>query len=135
MGITNSVKEVMTRDIVSVKTTDEVIAAIEVMTRNDIGSVVVMEDGNPVGILTARDILKKVCPERLCTRNITAGEIMSKPPIHIDAGAGVGQAGSLMTLKNVRRLLVVDKGEVVGIITQKDVMREALNTFSTLASM
>lgn len=87
---TLTVREIMTEDIVMVKTTDKVSAAIEVMTTNDIGSVIVTEHGKPVGILTERDILKRVCPEYLCTRGVTAGEIMSRPLVHIEADAGLG---------------------------------------------
>jgi CBS domain-containing protein len=93
------------------------------------------ENGKPVGILTERDILKRVCPEKLCKRNVTAEEIMSRPLVHIEADAGLGQASSLMTLKDVRRLLVVDKGKIVGIVTQKDIMRGSLETFMSLASI
>jgi CBS domain-containing protein len=132
---TLTVREVMTKDLRSVETTDKVITAIEVMTENDIGSVLVTKNKKPMGILTERDILRKVCPQQLCTRGITAGEIMSKPLIHIEADAGLGQASSLMTLKNVRRLLVMDKRKVVGIVTQKDVIKGTLETFMSLASM
>jgi len=55
--------------------------------------------------------------------------------VHIEADAGLGQASSLMALKDVRRLLVVDRGKVVGIVTQKDVMRGTLETFISLASI
>lgn len=132
---TLTVREVMSKDLASVETTDKVLTAIKIMTERDIGSVVVKEGENPVGILTERDILKKVCPKHLCTQGITAGEIMSKPLIHIEADAGLGQASSLMALKNVRRLLVVDMGNVIGIITQKDVLKGALETFMSLAAM
>ena len=49
---TLTVRDVMTKDFISVKTTDKVLMAIEVMTQNDIGSVVVTEDGKPLGIVT-----------------------------------------------------------------------------------
>ncbi len=132
---TLTVREIMSKDVASVEATDKVITAIETMTERDIGSVVVNEGGNPAGILTERDILRKVCPKHLCTVGISVREIMSKPLIHIEADAGLGQASSLMTLKDVRRLLVVDKGKVIGIVTQKDVMRGALETFMSLAAM
>lgn len=125
----------MTKDMISVKTTDQAIKAIEVMTKMDIGSVVVTEDGKPVGILTERDIMKRVCPEKLCTRAVKAGEIMSKPLITIEADAKLGEAALLMTEKDIRRLLVTEKGKVVGIVTQKDVMRGTLETFMVLASI
>jgi CBS domain-containing protein len=129
------VRDVMKADIVTVKTTDPVSTAIEVMTTNDIGSVIVSDDGAPVGILTERDILKRVCPEQLCRKGVTVGEIMSAPLVHIKADAGLGQASSLMELKDVRRLLVMDKAKVVGIVTQQDVMRGMLETFMSLASI
>jgi len=132
---TLTVGDVMTKDLRSVETTDKVLTAIKVMTENDIGSVLVTKNEKPLGILTERDILKKVCPQQLCTREITAGEVMNKPLIHIDADAGLGQASSLMSLKNVRRLLVMHRGKIVGIVTQKDVIKGTLETFMSLASM
>jgi predicted transcriptional regulator len=132
---TLTVKDVMTKDLISVEFADKVFAAIKVMTDNDIGSVLVTKNNKPLGILTERDILKKVCPQQLCTKDITAGEVMSKPLIHINADAGLGQASSLMSLKNVRRLLVMDKGKIVGIVTQKDVIKGTLETFMLLATM
>lgn len=132
---TLTVRDVMTPDIITVKTTDTVSAAIERMTTYDIGSVIVTEDNKPVGILTERDILKRVCPEHLCIKGITVGEIMNSPLIHIEADAGLGQASSLMALKDIRRLLVMDGGKVVGIVTQKDVIRGMLDTFTSLASI
>jgi CBS domain-containing protein len=132
---TLTVEDVMTKDLISIESTDKVFAAIKVMTDNDIGSVLVTKNKKPLGILTERDILKKVCPQQLCTREITAGEVMSKPLIHINADAGLGQASLLMSLKNVRRLLVMDKGKIVGIVTQKDVIKGTLETFMSLATM
>jgi predicted transcriptional regulator len=132
---TLTVQDVMTKNLISIDSTDKVFAAIKVMTDNDIGSVLVTKDAKPVGILTERDILKKVCPQQLCTQGVTAGKVMSKPLIHINADAGLGQASSLMSLKNVRRLLVMDKGKIVGIVTQKDVIKGTLETFMSLASM
>jgi CBS domain-containing protein len=132
---TLTVRDVMTADVTTVKTTARVRAAIKLMTTHDIGSVIVTEDSKPVGILTERDILKRVCPEQLCIKAVMVGEVMSFPLVHVEAGAGLGQASSLMALKNVRRLLVMDRGKVVGIVTQKDVIRGMLEIFTSLASI
>lgn len=132
MGITTTVREIMTKDIVSVKTTDSVKRAIDLMVEKDIGSVVVAEGEKLVGILTERDILKRVCPEDLCSKGVKVGEIMSKPLITIEANARLGEAALLMTERNIRRLLVVEKGEVLGIITQKDLLKGTLETFMAL---
>jgi CBS domain-containing protein len=133
MGIVVSVRNVMTKDLISVETTEPVSKAIDLMVKNDIGSVVVTENGKPVGMLTERDIMKRVCPQELCSRKITVGEIMSKPLVTIEADAKLGEAALLMMDKGIRRLLVVEKGEVVGIVTQKDVMRGTLDTFMALS--
>jgi len=135
MPVMTSVRDIMTSDLISVKTTDQVIVAIELMTKNDIGSVVVTEDEKPVGILTERDILKKVCAKELSAKAVTAREVMSKPLITIEADSRLGEAALLMTRKDVRRLLVIDKEKVVGIITQKDITRGTLETFMVLASI
>jgi len=135
MDITLSVGQIMTKELVSVKASDAVSSAIGAMTEHNIGCVIVTKDGKPEGIITERDILKRVCPERLCTQGITAGEAMSKPIIHIGSDAGIGQASALMTQKGIRRLLVLENGRTVGIVTQKDVMKATLNIFMTLASL
>jgi CBS domain-containing protein len=135
MPVMTSVRDIMTSDIISVKTTDQVIVAIELMTKNDIGSVVVTENEKPVGILTERDILKKVCAKELSAKAVTAREVMSEPLITIEADSRLGEAALLMTRKDVRRLLVTDKEKVVGIITQKDITRGTLETFMVLASI
>lgn len=122
MGRWTRVGEVMTRKLVTTETIDEPIVAMQVMTKKDIGSVVVTKDGKPVGILTWKDIIRRVYPEGRY-RKVTAEEIMSKPLITIEADAYLGKAEKIMTDEGIRRLLVVDNGEIVGIVTQKDLMR------------
>jgi CBS domain-containing protein len=68
----------MTKKLVSIKTIDQPIVAMEVMIENDIGAVVITKDGKPVGILTERDIMRKVCLEGEGCRKAMAEEIMSK---------------------------------------------------------
>ena len=134
MGLIANVRSFMTRDIISVKTTDLVREAVDVMVRNDIGAVVVTEDGKPVGILTERDVLKNTCFNESCGR-VGVESIMSKPLITIDADSSLGEAASLMMKRNIRRLLVEEKGKIIGIITQKDVINGTLEIFMLLASL
>jgi CBS domain-containing protein len=133
MGVVVRVRDVMTKELVSVDKNESVSKAINLMVEKDIGSVVVTEKGKPVGILTERDIMKRVCPQELCTRKVTAGEVMSHPLITVNADARLGEAALLMMEKGVRRLLVADKDEVIGIVTQKDIMRGTLDTFMALS--
>ena len=133
MGIVFAVRHVMTKNIISVKNAASVVEAASVMVKNDIGSVVVAKDGNPVGILTERDILKKCCP--VCGKDLKVEEIMSAPLITIDADASLGEAAMLMSDNKIRRLLVTEKGKIVGIITERDVLRGTLSYFESVVSM
>lgn len=103
------------------------------MVEKGIGALVVTTRGKPVGIVTERDILKKCCPKASC-ESTKLGEIMSKPLVTIDAEAPIGLAVDAMTQKNIRRLLVTDKGDVAGIVTQRDLLKGTLEVFRTLQS-
>jgi len=135
MGIVFAVRHIMTRNIISVKNSASVVEAAAVMVKNDIGYVVVTKDGKPVGILTERDILKKCCPRKLCGEDLKVEEIMSSPLITIEADASLGEAAMLMTDNKIRRLLVTEKGKIVGIITEKNVLRGTLSYFESVVSM
>ena len=135
MGIVFAVRHIMTKNIISVKNNASVVQAASVMVKNDIGSVVVTKDGKPVGIITERDILGKCCPGKLCGKDLKVEEIMSAPLITIAADASIGEAAMLMSDNKIRRLLVTEKGKIVGIITEKDVLRGTLSYFESVVSM
>lgn len=135
MGIVFAVRHIMTKNIISVKNDALVVEAASVMVKNDIGSVVVTKDGNPVGIVTEKDIVKECCARRLCGGDLRVEEIMSAPLITIDADASLGEAALLMSDNKIRRLLVTEKGKIVGIITEKDVLRGTLSYFESAVSM
>lgn len=132
MKIAYPIQNVMTKKIISVEDTTSVSDAISVMVENNIGSVVVTKNKEFVGILTERDILKRCCPEKLCTVGVAVREIMSAPLITVEANTPIGEAALLMHNKNIRRLLVTEEERIVGIVTQKDVMRGTLNAVMSL---
>ena len=125
----------MTKNIISVKNNVSVVEAASIMVKNDIGSVVVTKDGKPVGIITERDILKRCCVGKVCGKDLRAEEIMSTPLITIEADASLGEAAMLMSDNKIRRLLVTEKGKIVGIVTEKDVLRGTLSYFESVVSM
>lgn len=132
MRVTYAVRNIMTKEIVSVETAASVNEAMILMAKKNIGSIVVTKDGEMVGILTERDVLKKCCPDNQCSI-MKAGDIMSSPLITIEGDAAIGEAADLMAEKGVRRLIVTLEGKIQGIITERDVMRATLDVFKTLA--
>jgi CBS domain-containing protein len=134
MKVTYAVKDIMAKKIVSVESTVNVGDAIKLMADRNIGSVVVTRDGEMVGILTERDVLKKCYAPGQYT-GMKAGEVMSEPLITIRGDAAIGDAADLMAEKNARRLLVTENDKIEGIISQRDVMEATQYVFKVLSKV
>ena len=127
--ITTRVKDLMTKEIISINSDDSVIAASETMIHYNIGCVVVYDDKKPIGIITERDIVKKVidnCKE-LC--DVPASDIASKDLITITPRETIRNALIIMHKNRIKRILVVDPDtqDLLGIITTRDIIA-AFNT-------
>lgn len=107
--------------------------AIKLMAEKNIGALVVTERGEPDGIVTERDILRKCCLTASCAQ-VEVRDIMSKPLVTVDGETPIGVAVEIMNNKNIRRLLVTEEGKIVGIVTQKDLMRGTLEAFRSFES-
>ena len=122
------VSRFMTTEIITA-TEDQTIQEIcKTMSEHDIGSVVVVKrsvDGNkPIGIITERDIVHQIGSSELFLVQKPIREVMTYPLVTISPSTSVKEAIEIMQSRNIRRLLVVDKGDQVkGILTQKDVLK------------
>ena len=132
MGIAVKIGQIMTKDLISVETKASVSEAASIMVRNEIGAVVVTKNNAPVGIVTEVDILKRCCIGKACSEELKTREIMTSPLITIDANAAIGEAARLMSDKKIRRLLVTKEGNIVGMVTEKDVLRATLGYFENV---
>ena len=103
------------------------------MVKNNIGSVVVSDSGKYIGIVTERDLVKKVIAVGKDPTKTTLGEVMSAPLITIDTSRGLGEATSLMLQHGIRRLIAVENGKMVGIFTQRDLQQKVDEVFRSLA--
>ncbi|MCK4415975.1 MAG: CBS domain-containing protein [Thermoplasmatales archaeon] len=117
------VKEAMKSNPVIVKHTITVLEAAKLMREKKIGNVIVVEKKHPIGILTESDILKKIVAEGKNANEILVEEVMSTPIIVADPYIPVEEAMKTMGKCNIRRLPVVENGELIGIITHKDISR------------
>jgi CBS domain-containing protein len=132
MKIGYAVGSVMAEDIVSVEAGAPLTRAIKTMVEKNIGSVLVTEADSMVGIVTERDILKKLVLVHDYTQ-LKVGDVMSRPLLTIDSHSALGEAADLMAEKNVRRLLVTEGGKIRGIITERDILRATLDVFRKLS--
>lgn len=112
--------------ILSVTPATSVLAALEVMAKHDIGSVLVTEDKRLVGIFTERDYARKVILQGRNSRDATIGELMTANVLTISPTQTVDDCMAIMTNNRFRHLPVVEHGEVIGIITIGDVVKSVI---------
>ncbi len=97
------------------------------MVGNDIGAIIVVEKGRPVGMITERDVLERVMMANKDVYGTEARDVMSKPVISIEADRSIKEALELMQKHKIRRLVATDKGTLIGIVTERRLLREFLN--------
>ncbi len=119
----STVKNVMAKPVITIDKSSSVREAAEIMSEKGIGCIVVMDKDEPTGIATERDILQKVVSKGLDASKIGMKDIMSKPLITINGKMPIIKAIRVMEKNKVRRLLVMEKGKLVGIVTQRDLLR------------
>jgi len=117
------VRDIMVRNVKTVRTDDSAWDAVVKMNKFRIGSVIVTNNGRPVGIITERNILERIVEPRLDPSSVRAKDIMSAPLITIDLNAAVEEAAQIMARKGIKKLPVVDGGKVVGVVSTSDIVR------------
>ncbi len=117
------VKNVMAKPVITTGKDSSVLRAAKIMKEKSIGSIVVVEEGKPVGIATERDILQKVVSKGLSASQVKMEDIMTKNLITISGKTPIINAIRIMEKKKVRHLLVIERGKLVGIVTQRDLLR------------
>ncbi|MGV8144620.1 MAG: cyclic nucleotide-binding/CBS domain-containing protein [Methanothermobacter sp.] len=117
-----TVHDAMTPNVLTVSPKTSVAKAAMLMTKYKIGSLIVRSNSEPEGLITESDIISKVVSLDLKASDITIGEIMSKNLISIDPGSDLNEAARTMAKNSIRRLPVVNKGNLVGILTSTDVL-------------
>jgi CBS domain-containing protein len=112
--------------VFSVRSTDTVYEALEVMAEKNVGSVMVIDDGELVGILSERDYSRKVILLDKASKETAVSEIMTSELITVTPECTVTEAMSLMTDYRVRHLPVLDEGELLGVISIGDVVKAVI---------
>lgn len=110
------------KKVVMLDANDTIEKAAKVMRDEQIGSVLVSLRGEAIGIVTERDILYKVVAGGKDPSRLKLNDIMSKPLIFVDANAKVKDAIALMAKNEIRRLVVKDGKNVIGVVSQRAVV-------------
>jgi CBS domain-containing protein len=122
------VREILVREIMSSKPRTgrpdmTVKEAAALMLREGVGSLVILEEREPVGILTERDLLYKVVAVGKIPSRTKVEKVMSSPVITVTPGSSVSLAAKRMSDLHMRRLPVVENDKLIGMLTEKDILK------------
>jgi|TARA_Y100000310_G_scaffold343798_1_gene453081 CBS domain-containing protein len=117
------VGDAMTINLVSVGPDMNLVKCSKIMSGNNVGAVIVKDDGATLGILTEKDIVRKAVALGVNVTRKKVGEFMETKLITINPNADIYDALIKMRDNNIRRLPVVQNDELVGLLTVKDVLK------------
>lgn len=118
-----TVRDVMVKEVITVDEDSTVKEAVDVMNEFQIGSLIVLERGKAVGIVTERDFLRRVLAKAKDVMNTKVREIMTTPLVVVEPSMDLEDAVKLMFQSKIKKLVVVDAKKLVGIVTLTDIAR------------
>ncbi|KAG2472537.1 MAG: Signal-transduction protein [Nitrosopumilales archaeon] len=117
------VKDIMTKAIISVDPSTTVFQVAKMMEQGGIGAILVKKDGTTSGIITDRDYAIKIAVDKL-SMDTSVEKVASFPLVTVSQNDSIIAAASLMSSKKIRKLAVVEDGNVIGIITSTDLVTQ-----------
>jgi CBS domain-containing protein len=116
------VRDVMTRPVITADADIDVLTAAKRMALANVGCLIVVSGEKPIGILTERDLVKKIVAKATDPQAVKVGDVMSSPLVTISPEASLRDAASLMLKSGVKRLPVTSNERLEGIITDTDLV-------------
>jgi len=117
------VKDIMTKDVVTIDGDKKVLDAARIMKDRHIGCLIVTLGKVPIGIITERDLVSRVLAEPFDPSKVLVKDIMTTPIFTISSEETLEKAAEIMVKYQIRRLPVVDNDKLVGIITANDLAK------------
>jgi CBS domain-containing protein len=132
MKFPSNVGDAMSSPVITVDEKTNVRDSAMLMTDKRIGSLIVLEDGKPVGIVTKRDMIKKVVSECKDPCGTKIRDIMTSPVITTSKDIGILSAMRTMREHQISQLLVLDGDRMVGVVSERDLIKAV--SYASLAS-
>jgi diguanylate cyclase (GGDEF)-like protein len=123
-----TVKRIMERELITIDVLHSVLKAKDIMLKNRIGCLPVMDDGLLVGIVTTWDIL-------FAHSNRIVADAMTSPVIGVNPNASLWEAKEKMELNSIERLVVVEDGELLGLVTKTKLYSEIAKHYDSLTEL
>jgi len=113
--------------VISIRPDVPVLDAVKLLADKDVGAVLVMDGPRLVGIISERDYARKVALKGKSSGDISVSEIMTREVVFVTPTQTNEECMGLMTAKRVRHLPVIDNGEVVGVLSIGDLVKDAIS--------
>ena len=129
------VRDIMSKDVKVVRPDSSVREVVATMNKFDIGSIVVVQGNRPVGIITERDILRRIVQPCLPPETLAARQVMTSPLLTTSETASIDEAAKLMAKEKVKKLPVMANRKLVGIVTLTDIVTKVPTMLSILEEL
>jgi CBS domain-containing protein len=121
--VTLKTASVMVKKVITVDEKASVKEAANIMNQFEIGSVIATRKGKPIGIITERDLLKRIVSNGRNAEKTIVKEIMSSPLIAISPDTDLEEAAHVMFEKKIKKLIVTEQNRLVGLVSLTDIAR------------
>jgi len=119
----NNAQNIMSKKAIAVELSSSVLDVAKLMDKNKVSGVIITKDGKPYGIITERDMLSKISSQNKKPSEVKAGDIMSFPLVIVTPLTPVDEIVEKMILNKIRRIVVSNGDETLGIITVTDFIK------------
>jgi len=129
------IRDIMEKNVITIDINETANNAANQMKENDISFLVIIENGKPVGVVSERDFVQKLCINNQNSSDVKISDIMSYKFRWVNPTTKIEDAIQKMLNNNIRRLLILDDEKLVGVITQTDLasyLREKLMIDGTI---
>ena len=122
-GLSLKVEDIMVREVITIDENSTVKEAAEVMNRFEIGSLIAIRNRKAIGIVTERDLLKRVVAKSKSSAKTKVKNIMSSPLVIVKPDTDLEDAVRMMFQMKIKKLPVVDEKRLVGLVSLTDIAR------------
>lgn len=127
MGFVRDILQFKGNAVYAVSPDSSVYEALEELENNNLGSLVVVENGKLIGIFTERDYARKVILKGRSSRETKVRDIMSERPVFVTPDTSIEVCMQLMSSKTIRHLPVLDNNQLAGLISIGDLVKYIIN--------
>ncbi len=114
------VRDIMQKNVITIQEDKSALDAAKLISEKDISFLVIVKDDKPIGVITERDFVRKIAAQDKQASLILLSQIMSYKFRWVEPSTEIEDAVQKMLNHNVRRLIVLEDGKLVGVITQTD---------------